>query len=109
MYNTIKELMNGNEKVTEYYSEAMKIWKTINIVDKDLSTILFNNQLEFEHRCGGRNLGQEIMVYSGIVQYVCDDMSNTESAKKIADAFIKSNCSIEVKQFAKDAKEYLNL
>ena len=107
MYYTKKELMDGNSQVVEYYKNARIMWEQIDISDINLREVLFSKQLDFEKACGGRGMGAEIMVWSGIMQYMNNDTPNIQSAKTIYNAFIDSNCNNEVKQAARDAaKEY---
>lgn len=61
MYYTQKELMIKNSKVVKYYQNAKEIWKEIDIDDVNFSKVLTEKQSEFEHNCGDRGLGQEIM------------------------------------------------
>ena len=104
---TIKELMNGNNDIVTYYKNAKNIWDTIDINDVNLRTELKDKQTEFEQECGGRGIGQEIMAWSGIMQYI--EQSDRASAQKLYQALVKSNCSNEVKVFAKDAGKYFDL
>jgi len=107
MNKVAKELMNENNKMLEYYSRAKEIWTSIDITDKNLSKKICNRQHEFEQLCRDRNLGQKIMVYSGIKKYI--DTSDNQSAIVICDAFINGNCCNEVKQLARKARLDFNL
>ena len=106
MYNMMQELINRNEKIAIYYAKAKVIWESIDILDENLNKIICSKQSEFERLCKDRNLGQEIMVYSGIIYYISDDK---KLAASICNALINSSCSNEAKQYARDAKQYFNL
>ena len=109
MCNSIKKLMDGDAQIAKYYQEAKKLWMGIDISDSNLEKILKDKQFDFEHNCGGRELGVKIMVCYGVLQYIHLDTPNIESAKKISNAFINSNCNNEVKFFAKDIAKIYHL
>ncbi|EGR2468627.1 hypothetical protein VCSRO93_3648 [Vibrio cholerae] len=115
MHNTIEKLMSGDEQIVTHYSVAREMWREI--MDKfpdaepsELSKELTLKQLMFEHSCGGRWLGQEIMVVTGITQFYTTSYGfgeNKEKAIRVYKAFLMSYCSIEVKGLAEDvAKSY---
>ncbi|HHG3121897.1 hypothetical protein [Vibrio parahaemolyticus] len=115
MHNTIEKLMLGDEDIVAHYSAARKLWEEImdkfpDVNPSALSKELTSKQLIFEHSCGGRWIGQEIMVISGITQFYtisCGFGENKEKAIKVYKAFMMSYCSIEVKGVAQDvAKSY---
>lgn len=115
MHNTIEKLMLGDEDIVAHYRSARKLWSGImdefpDINPKKLSKELTSKQLAFEHNCGGRWIGQEIMVISGIAQFYtisCGFGDNKEKAIQVYKAFMMSYCSIEVKSVAEDvAKSY---
>jgi len=109
MYHTQQELMNGNSEIAEYYKNAKELWEEIDIDDVDLSRKLIHKQPEFEHSCGGRGIGQEIMAWSGMMLYMNEEESDIESATKVHNALVKGSCSNEVKTWAKDAGAYFKL
>lgn len=115
MHNTIAKLMSGDEQIVTHYSVARGMWREImnkfpDINPSDLSKELTFKQLSFEHNCGGRWLGQEIMVVTGITQFYTISNGfgkNKEKAIRVYKAFLMSYCSIEVKGLAEDvAKSY---
>lgn len=115
---TIHALLNGNEKIIEFYKNAEKLWGEIWKDNKSdtvegLAELLSNYQLDFEHECGGRYLGQEIMAFSGFGllydSYVGFEGESKEKAIRLNNAFKKSNCSIEVEGSARRAVELYNL
>jgi hypothetical protein len=109
MYYTQQELMNGNSNIAEYYKNAKKLWEEIDIESPDLSNELKHKQNEFEHACGGRTLGKEIMAWSGLILYMNKEEKNIEAATKIYTALAKGSCSQEVKVSAKNAGAYFEL
>ncbi len=117
--NTLEELLNNNSDILNYYQNAKLLWDEILNNTNDINNTneiaqeLNKNQLTFESRCGGRSIGQEIMVYSGFAR-LYDTASgfskeNKALAKRIINAFEKSTCSVEVKYTAKKAAEVYGL
>jgi hypothetical protein len=111
----LEELKNGNVAFVKGYKKSDELWAELlsNIDElsvKELSSILSDNQLSFEHLIGARNLGKIAMGWSGFSHlYSCNATSGENQGKieKLANAFAQSNCSIEVKQHArKAASEY---
>ena len=103
--------------MSDYYQEAVKRWKEIwsrpgsrEIVR--LATQLSSEQSWFEHKCGGRWVGQEIMVVSGFgLLYSTSEgfEDNLDRARLLYDAFQQSYCSIEVKSIAREVAESYGL
>ena len=117
MHYTIELLIQGNKHVFDYYENAKRKWQEIMsdnpLADSDeLSKILTYSQFWFEHNCGSRWIGQEIMVVTGISQFYTtdcgfDENQNRAKALLVYEAFMKSYCSLEVKGVAEDvAKSY---
>jgi hypothetical protein len=115
MHYTIELLIQGNQEVIGYYDKAKSKWIDIlSTIDLNKIEEFSNNltilQLWFEHNCGGRWIGQEIMVISGICQFYNTQSGFGESKNRainIYKAFMKSYCSIEVKGIAEEvAKSY---
>ena len=124
MKYTIQKLIEGDREIVDYYQQAKVIWDEISeIIDmSDESNIralaheLTSRQISnFEHKCGGRYIGQEIMAWYGIAQYYrVEDGFGPEqdrllSAKNVYEAFQNSSCSIEVKSAARNAAKFYNL
>jgi hypothetical protein len=114
---TVINLLN-NEDVNEYYQNAVdlwgKIWKDYRSLSVGgLSEILEQEQLIFEHRCGGKHLGQEIMVWSGFGLlydiHLGFENENKEKALMLKKAFEMSSCSLEVKWRVKEVTKIFNL
>jgi hypothetical protein len=110
--NTVLSLLNENNEVVTYYQNAKELWaeiwrdsRSLNV--EGLAELLSEKQLTFEHRCGGRHLGQEIMAWSGFGLlydvYAGFEGENREKALMLKEAFEKSYCSIEVIARAKEA------
>ena len=115
MHYTIELLIEGDKKVLSYYEKAKGRWRKIlsenpDTTSDELSKILTNEQMWFEHHCGSRWVGQEIMVVTGISQFYTTTGGfdgNHDKALLVYEAFMKSYCSIEVKGAAEDvAKSY---
>ena len=117
MRQILGELATGNSSISDYFSEALEKWEGIlsehppSDVD-GLSNELHIQQDWFERNCGGRWLGQEVMVASGIAQFY--DSKNgfdddLDIARKIVEAFERSSCSMEVKGHARELSEYFDL
>jgi hypothetical protein len=124
MHYTIQKLIEGNTEVVNYYKRAKEIWDEINQkIDiknesniKTLAQDLTHRQIvDFEHDCGGRNIGQEIMAWYGIAQYYTvedgfgSEPDRLQSAKNVYEAFQRSSCSLEVKSAANDAAKFYDL
>lgn len=110
MNYTIELLINGDKNVISYYQSAKDRWNKIMINHKNaspsqLSKELTSEQMWFEKNCGGRWIGQEIMVISGISQYYTTEKGFSDKKEKallVYDALMMSYCSIEVKSIARD-------
>lgn len=115
MNYTIELLMKENENILRYYKLAYSHWREIlssndNNDAKSLSKKLTNEQMWFEDNCGGRYIGQEIMVVSGISQFYSTQNGfngKEKNALIVYEAFKMSFCSLEVKSKADQvAKQY---
>lgn len=115
MHYTIELLLKKNEEIFSWYEKAAKRWRAIiraesSPLDIDsLASTLTTEQSWFERNCGGRHIGQEIMVIVGIAQYYSTDDgfagNDRIRARKIYKAFRRSYCSLEVKSHAKRIAE----
>lgn len=102
---TLEALINGNAGIVEYYNNAKQLW--LEIIESEafenvdtLAQELTIRQLQFEHQCGGRWIGQEIMAIVGIGQFYSSEIgfeATLEDALKVKNAFAQSYCSLEVK------------
>lgn len=115
MYFTNEMLIHGEHKVIEYYKTARERWSII-LSETDfyhhvnLSQRLVNEQYWFENYCGGRWVGQEVMVIVGLTMFYTTRSgygSNYQKALFIYQSIMQSYCSVEVKNLAqKLAQDY---
>lgn len=109
MKKIIENLMEGNQNVPTFFQSAAIKWKEFladisEINDDVLASRLTAGQYWFEDNCGGRWLGQEIMAITGFAAVnKIDDIDAGKNSDKLADAFIKSDCSGELKANARRA------
>lgn len=114
MEYTISRLLGGDESVVQDYVTARNKWAEF-FHDKEHASLeewanwLSAEQIPFfEQKCGGRHAGQEVMVWSGfgtLYNLNTGLEDNLPLAKKLAQAFAKSTCSMEVKISARKAAE----
>lgn len=74
MLHTIEALIKGNSDILEFYERASEHWgdilrETQPLHAATLGGRLLTGQIWFEQNCGGKYLGQEIMVLTGIAQF----------------------------------------
>lgn len=117
MHSTIEALVNGDRSVVQHYARAKQLWDEI-LASPDaanvdaLSQRLSSAQFRFENECGGRWVGQEIMVIVGIAQFystVAGFDGNVKRARLVYDALRASHCSMEVKGHAERVAESYSL
>src|SRR4051794_39845756 len=115
MQYTLEMLVLGRREIVDYYRTAAEKWSEIWSKSESKSLALFakliaREQHWFEQNCGGRFIGQEIMVVSGIVGLYSTSNGfdhNLQRARLLYDAIQSSFCSIEVKGIAEEvAKAY---
>ena len=113
MHFVIDMLMSGNKNIVTYFGVAKQRWEGLiqaHSSVEDLARRLSSEQMWFETNCGGRWEGQEVMVISGITQFYSLEEGFGDRRNKALDiynAFMKSQCSLEVKGEAdKIAKSY---
>lgn len=115
MHYTIELLMQGNPNILNFYESAKTKWTeilketgTANI--EQLANRLGAEQSWFEHNCGSRWIGQEIMVVAGLCQFYKTDIGfegHEQEVVAVYDAIQASWCSLEVKGLADQvAKSY---
>lgn len=105
MHLTIEALREG-EAVGAHWQAAFAIWRDLlkdlpKVKIADLAERIGEAQVaNFEKRCGGRALGQEIMAWSGIAYLFDAEEGNygddLDRARKIYDAFKLSHVSLDV-------------
>ncbi len=117
MHYTIKRLLSGDRDLVGHYVAARQRWASIlesadsRSVDL-LSRRLTDEQGWFEHNCGGRWEGQEVMVWSGFGHLYDRQIGfdrNRELVFRMFDAFMSSFCSVEVKWHAERAADSYHL
>ena len=109
MHYTIEMLINGNSEVLTHYVAANNMWSEIfedpeNRSVNGMAHSLGVKQFWFERNCGGRWIGQEIMVVVGISRFYSSARGFDGSANKallVYDAFMQSSCSLELKGHAR--------
>lgn len=114
---TLEKLIEGDNEILENYNSARQLWNEIRQSElfanvDTLAQELSHMQLQFEHQCGGRWIGQEIMAFVGIGQFYSTEVgfdANLEDALKVKEAFARSYCSLEVKWHAKKAVNLFGL
>ncbi|MHB8385261.1 hypothetical protein [Metallibacterium sp.] len=111
MHTTIEKLMHGDVSIVSYFVAAKERWTKI-LKDAHGATVqtlakrLTDEQMWFEHHCGGRWDGQEVMAWTAFASLYTTQAGfgdNADAARKLARAFDASMCSIEVKGLAKRA------
>ncbi|MGO8752056.1 MAG: hypothetical protein ACLQNE_39455 [Thermoguttaceae bacterium] len=115
MHYSVEMLVRGRAEVVEYYRVAAErwgeIWHRPDAHDlARLSKMLSSEQMWFERNCGGRWVGQEVMVVSGLAGLYSTEVGfddRLEQARLLYDAFQTSFCSVEVKSIAEEvARSY---
>lgn len=106
MHETLEKLLNGDAQIVHYYETAKRKWDEFFKAHQNASTAewaqwLTDKQIVFfEHQCGGRTPGQEVMAWSGYGALYDTHVGfedNLPQARKLAAAFAQSMCSLEVK------------
>ena len=111
MHDSIEKLMAGDQAVAGYYEAAHTHWQTLlrdidSVSVEDLAARLSSAQSWFERHCGGRWLGQEVMVWTAFATMYSTQSGwdgNEARGVKLAQAFAASMCSVEVKGGARRA------
>jgi hypothetical protein len=115
MHYSLEMLVRGQAEVVGYYQAAANRWREIwsRPESRDLDSLakmLLSEQMWFERNCGGRWVGQEIMVVSGLAGLYTTATGfedNLQRARLLYDAFQSSYCSAEVKSIAEEvARSY---
>lgn len=116
MHVYIEKLMEGDRSIVSYFVAAKERWAGIladvGSVDVDvLADRLTGDQNWFERNCGGRLVGQEIMVIAGFGSIFSTSEGYRRpglgfpEANKLLQAFHKSVVSVEIKQLADEIAE----
>ena len=99
MHYSVEMLVRGRAEVVEYYRVAAErwgeIWHRPDAHDlARLSKMLSSEQMWFERNCGGRWVGQEVMVVSGLAGLYSTEVGfddRLEQARLLYDAFQTSS------------------
>lgn len=108
MHYAIENLMNNEVSTVEHFSKAKEKWEDIlsditTVSVSELAKRLSTAQSWFEVNCGGRDEGKETMPWTGFASiYSIQDgyerpNRSMDEAVKLAQAFVASSVSIEVK------------
>ena len=112
MHYTIEALLT-DPNITDYYRAAKEHWVQIlaRIDPTDsgaIASAASGEQSWFERNCGGRYIGQEIMVVAGICQYYTTAVGfdeDMDKAKAMYQGLLASGCSVEVHGHARDVAQ----
>ena len=116
MQYTVEALLGGSP-VSQWYTAAKGHWTQVlaNIDANDpaaVAKVASAEQHWFEHNCGGRWVGQEVMVVAGIGRYYTTANGfdeNVEKAKAMYRGLIASTCSVEVHSHAREVSKLYDL
>jgi hypothetical protein len=117
MHYSIEMVVRGQAEVIDYYRLAAERWREIwgrpeaSQLEK-LARMLQGEQMWFERNCGGRWIGQEIMVVSGLAGLYSTATGfdrNEKRARLLYDAIQSSFCSVEVKSIAEEVARAYDL
>ncbi len=115
MHYSLEMLVHGRSEIVGFYRTAADRWREIwSRGESDelasLARMLTSEQIWFERNCGGRWVGQEVMVVSGLAGLYTTTAGfdeNLPRARLLYDAFLSSSCSVEVKSIAEEvARSY---
>lgn len=115
MHYSLEMLVQGKSEVVSFYQTAADRWREIwsRKESRDLlslAKLLTSEQMWFELNCGGRWIGQEVMVVSGLAGLYTTATGFDDQlprARLLYDAFQSSYCSVEVKSIAEEvARSY---
>jgi hypothetical protein len=115
MHYSLEMLVHGNPNIVGFYQAAAKRWEEIwsrpeSRELKSFANLLDREQDWFEKNCGGRWVGQEVMVVSGMAGLYSTKAgfrANLARARLLYDAFMSSSCRVEVKIIAEQmARSY---
>lgn len=117
MHYSVEMLLHGQAEVIDYYRLAVERWQEIWSRPEasrleQLARMLQHEQMWFEKNCGGRWVGQEIMVVSGLAGLYSTATGfdgNENRARLLYDAFQSSFCSVEVKSIAEEVASSYDL
>lgn len=107
MHYTLQALLQG-EPVAEWYQAAKEHWEQalskIDATDpKAVARVAGDEQFWFENNCGGRFIGQEVMVVAAIAHYHSSEDGfgdRMDKAEAMYRGLIISGCSSEIRWHA---------
>lgn len=110
MQHTIEKIIAGDLAIMGYYRLAKEHWASVFQAYRGVTSTVLSKRLDaeqrwFEHNCGGRWIGQEIMVVSGIGQFYSTSFGFDHDLSRaiwLYEAILQSYCSVEVKSVARD-------
>ena len=111
---TLDALVKRDQTIVQHYARAAEIWNELlaqvdaaqapALLKQALMDIFVANQWRFEHECGGRLIGQEVMVWSFFARLYEDGFGdNLPLAWAANQAFEECRCSIEIHHIAAEA------
>ena len=112
-----QSLVNNDAKILVYFQNAKHIWEEI-FRELDWENLdifaqtLTDMQIKFEHECGFRTPGQEVMVISGfalLYDIHAGFGDNEIKALAMYNSYQRSMCSMEVKFEAEKIAKLYNL
>lgn len=114
MLQIIERLKQGDREIVDYFTAGEEKWKELlsdirEVGVEALGKRLQKSQYDFERLCGNRELGKSVMAWSAFAHlYSCSAGfgDNMSSARKLAEAFEASYCSMEVKFGVKEAAKF---
>jgi len=115
MHYSLEMLVQGKREIVDFYQIATDRWGEIwsREASRDLGSLanlLPSEQMWFERHCGGRWIGQEVMVVSGLAGMYTTEAGfdhQLDKARLLYDALQSSYCSVEVKSIAEEvARSY---
>jgi hypothetical protein len=117
MEETIGLIFKKDEKIIKYMANACAKWdKYLNNESPNIESIckfISKTHLDFEHDCGGRDIGQELMVLAIFFKIYSKDKGLSEDKRDQAwiyrEAFSKSSFSIEGKAKMNRLADYLGI
>jgi hypothetical protein len=126
MQYTVEALIKGDSRILGFYTKACDRWNQILIeIDiKDTDALCEKLQVAqgwFEHNCGGKNMGQEIMVLTGIGQFYStkvgfdpafDEDERADRRRKavaVLAAFRRRGFTMEMQGLVKDVQQYYRI
>jgi hypothetical protein len=112
MHYTVEKLVEGDAEIVDCYKKAGDAWTHFFSENHDAGVEEWAKWIGakqipfFEHQCGGRSVGQEVMAWSAfgsLYSTMIGFEGKEEMAVKLVKAAAKTSCSLEVKSHFRDA------